>query len=55
MKIYMKIIIVCIGGALAWGLAFSASIWTAYAMVFASLSAASTGLVGILTGFKQAE
>lgn len=51
MKIWQKIVIVCIGGALAWGLAFCASIWTEWAVVLASLSTASTMTVGILTGW----
>jgi hypothetical protein len=52
MKIWIKVLIVFIGGGLCWGLAFCASVWPAYAMVLASLSAASTATVGILTGFK---
>ena len=55
MKTWHKIIIVCVGGAIAWGLAYSSSIWTDYAMVFASLSTASTGIVGLLTGFRPKE
>jgi hypothetical protein len=51
MKTWQKILIVCIGGALSWGLAYASSIWTQWAMVFASISTASTATVGILTGF----
>lgn len=51
MKTWHKITIVCVGGALSWGLAYSSSIWTEWAMVMASLSSASTATVGILTGF----
>ena len=51
MKTWQKLVVVCIGGAASWGLSFSASIWTDYALVFASLSTASTATVGILTGF----
>ena len=52
MKLWKKILIVCIGGALSWGLAFMASIWTQWAVVLASLSTASTMTVGILTGWS---
>lgn len=51
MKTWQKLLIVCIGGAVSWGLAYAASVWTLYAMVFASISTASTATVGILTGF----
>jgi hypothetical protein len=52
MKTWQKILIVCIGGALSWGLAYCSSIWTQWAMVLASISSASTATVAILTGFK---
>lgn len=51
MKTWQKLLIVCVGGGISWGLAYASSIWTTYAMVFASCSTASTALVGILTGF----
>lgn len=51
MKTWVKLLIVCIGGALSWGLAYASSVWTTYAMVFASLSTAATAAVGIITGF----
>ena len=51
MKIWQKILIIFIGGGLSWALAFSSSVWPTYAMVLASLSTASTALVGVLTGF----
>lgn len=51
MRTWQKLVIVCVGGALSWGLAYASSVWTTYAMVFASISTASTAMVGILTGF----
>lgn len=52
MKTYQKILVVCIGGALVWGLSYCGTIWSAYALVFSSFSAGVTALVGILTGFS---
>ena len=52
MKTWVKLLIVCVGGALAWGLAYSASVWTEYAMVFASVSTASTAAVGLIVGWS---
>jgi len=51
MKVWQKMLIVCIGGALSWGLTYSASIWANWAVVFASLNTAAIATVGILTGF----
>lgn len=51
MKLWLKILIVCIGGAASWGLAYTASLLPQWAVVFASLSTASTVTVYILTGF----
>lgn len=51
MKTWKKILIVCIGGAISWGLAYCSSIWTQWAMVLASVSTATTATVAILTGF----
>jgi hypothetical protein len=51
LKIWQKIMIVMIGGALSWGLAYCSSIWPTWAIVLASLSTASTATVGIMTGF----
>jgi hypothetical protein len=55
MKTWTKLVIVCVGGALAWGLAYSSSVWTQYAMVFASISTASTAAVGLLVGWTPKE
>jgi hypothetical protein len=55
MKTWQKLLIVCIGGAAAWGLAYSSSVWTQWAMIFASLSTASTATVGLLVGWTPAE
>ena len=51
MKTWHKILIVCVGGACSWGLAFSSSIFPDWAIVMASVSTAVTAAVGILTGF----
>jgi len=51
MKVWQKIMVVCIGGALVWGLSYCGTLWTTYALVFSSFAAGITALVGILTGF----
>ena len=51
LKTWQKMLIVCVGGAISWGLAYASSVWTTYAIVFASLSTAATATVGIITGF----
>lgn len=51
MKLWVKILIVCVGGAVSWGLAYTASLMPTWAVVFASLSTASTVTVSILTGW----
>jgi len=54
-KIGTKIAIVCVGGALSWGLAYCSSVFTQWAMVFASISTATTATVGILVGWTPAK
>ena len=51
MKLWAKILIVCVGGAISWGTAYCASVWPTWAMIFASASTASTATVGILVGW----
>ena len=55
MKLWLKILIVCVGGALVWGLSYCSSIWTDLAFALSSFAAGVTALVGALTGFKPAE
>lgn len=51
MKMWQKILTVCISGALVWGLSFASSIWSAYAIVFASFATGITALCSIVTGY----
>jgi len=51
MKVYQKILIVVVSGGLVWGLSYSGTIWSDYALVFSSFAAGITALCGILTGF----
>jgi len=53
MKLWLKILIVCIGGAVSWGLAYCSSVWSNWAVVFASVSSASTAAVGLLVGWTK--
>lgn len=52
MKTWHKILIVCVGGAIVWGLSYCSSIWTNLAMPLSSFASGVTALVGYLTGFK---
>lgn len=52
MKLWTKILIVCAGGAISWGLAYCSSIWPTWAVVLASVSSASTAAVGIVVGWS---
>jgi len=51
MTTWLKILVVCLGGALSWGFAYSSTLAPDFAMVFASLASASTAGVGILVGW----
>lgn len=51
MKTWQKIVVVCVSGAAVWGLAFAGTVWTQYAMVFASFASGVSAMCGILTGF----
>lgn len=51
MKTWLKIVIVCLGGGLVWGLSFCSGVWPTFSMVFASFATGVTALVGVLTGF----
>jgi hypothetical protein len=53
MKTWQKILVVCVSGALVWGLSYAGTVWTTYAMVFSSFSAGVTALCGIVTGFTK--
>ena len=52
MKLWAKILIVCVGGAVSWGSAYCSSIWPSFAIVLASISTAATATVGILAGWQ---
>jgi len=51
MKTWQKILIVCVSGALVWGLSFCGTVWPTLAMVFSSFAAGVASLCAILTGF----
>ena len=53
MKLWVKILIVFVGGGSVWALSFLSSIYPDLAMVFSSANAAIVGVVSFFTGFKQ--
>lgn len=55
MKLWQKVTVVCICGALVWGLSYAGSIWTAYAFAFSSFATGITALCSIITGYPTRE
>lgn len=54
-KTWLKILVIFLCSGLAGALTFSASVWSNYAIVFASFSASISLLSGALTGFPPKE
>ncbi len=53
MKVWQKIITVCLCGAAVWGLSYAGTVWPVYAFVTSSFAAGFTALCGILTGYPS--
>lgn len=51
MKVYQKLIIVCISGATVWGLSYLSSLNPAAAMLISSVNATITMACAYFTGF----
>lgn len=55
MKTWVKVTIVCVSGALVWGLGYCGTIWTSYAQAFNLFSAGVAMTCATLTGFAPKE
>ncbi len=51
MKLWLKLLIICITGAVVWGLAFLCGIYPTYAVPLSLFSAGIASLSSIITGF----
>lgn len=55
MKLWVKILIVCISGAAVWGLSFLTSIKPEMAMMLASVNTAIVAVCSFFTGYPPKE
>lgn len=51
MKLWTKLLIVCISGAIIWGLSFYSSVKPEMAMMFASINTAVVAVCSFFTGY----
>ena len=51
MKTWIKILVVCIAGALVWGLPYASSIYPVFALVCSSFATGITALSSIVAGW----
>ena len=51
MKLWVKILIVCVSGAAVWGLSFLAGVKPDMAMMLASVNSAITAVCAFFTGY----
>ena len=51
MKLWLKVVIVCLSGAIVWGLSFLSSVKPEMAMMFASINTAVVATSSYFTGF----
>jgi hypothetical protein len=51
MKTWQKITVVCVCGAVVWGLSYTSSLFPAYALVCSSFATGFTALSSIITGW----
>ena len=51
MKTWIKILVVCIAGALVWGLSYASSIYPVFALVCSSFATGITALSSIVAGW----
>lgn len=55
MKLWHKMLIVGIGGAIVWVCSYLSSIYSDWAMVLSSANSVIVGVVALVTGFKHPE
>lgn len=55
MKTYQKLIIVCVSGAIVWGLSYLSSIKPDMAMMLASVNVAVVAICSYFTGYPAKE
>lgn len=55
MKVYQKLIIVCVSGATVWGLSYIISIKPDMAMMLASVNTAIVSVCAFFTGYPAKE
>jgi hypothetical protein len=51
MKLWLKLLIVCVSGAIVWGLSFLSSIKPEMAMMLASINVAVVAVSSFFTGY----
>lgn len=51
MKLWLKLLIVCISGAIVWGLSFLSSVKPEAAMMLASVNVAIVAICSFFTGY----
>ncbi len=51
MKLWLKLLIVCISGAIVWGLSFLSSVHPEMAMMLASINVAVVAVCSFFTGY----
>lgn len=55
MKLWLKVLIVCLSGAAVWGLSFLSSIKPEMALMLASVNAAVVAVCSFFTGYPAKE
>ena len=55
MKLWKKVVIVCVSGAVVWGLSFLSSVKPEMAMMFASVNTAVVAVCSYFTGYPPQE
>jgi hypothetical protein len=55
MKVWQKLTIVCVSGAIVWGLSYLTSVMPHAAMMFASINSAVVAACSFLTGYPADE
>lgn len=55
MKVWQKVLVVCVCGAIVWGLSFLSSIKPEMAVMFASINTAVMAISSFFTGYPGGE
>lgn len=53
MKLWLKLVIVCVSGAVVWGLSFLAGLHPEMSMMLASVNAAVVAVCAFFTGYPS--